>query len=185
MKEPIWIGVLETLVLHDLGLVAFGGAAGVRDVGGLESALARPRNLLAYGKKKPSLAQFAAAYAFGIIKNHPFIDGNKRTALVVAFALSRGERHRDQCQRGRCLPDVHGPGIGPCERRRTRRVDKRQQRVDRAGRPHDGERPTSAKGGQMWGHPAGLSKPAKRGPTTGFPCLPGRRALWGSVRGRS
>lgn len=87
MKEPIWIGVLETLVLHDLQLVAFGGAAGVRDVGGLESALARPRNRLAYGKKKASLARLAAAYAFGIIKNHPFIDGNKRTALVIAFAF--------------------------------------------------------------------------------------------------
>lgn len=87
MKEPIWVGVLETLVLHDLGLVAFGGAAGVRDFGALESALARPRNLLAYGKKKPSLARLAAAYAFGIIKNHPFIDGNKRTALVVAFSF--------------------------------------------------------------------------------------------------
>ena len=87
MKEPIWIGVLETLVLHDLGLVAFGGAAGVRDFGLLESALARPRNLLVYGKKRPSLARLAAAYAFGIIKNHPFIDGNKRTALVVAFSF--------------------------------------------------------------------------------------------------
>jgi len=87
MKEPLWIGVLETLVLLDLQLVAFGGAAGVRDFGALESVLARPRNLLAYGKKKPSLARLAAAYAFGIIKNHPFIDGNKRTALVVAFSF--------------------------------------------------------------------------------------------------
>ena len=87
MKEPIWIGVLETLVLHDLWLVAFGGAAGVRDQGLLESALARPRNLLAYGKKRPSLARLAAAYAFGIMKNHPFVDGNKRTALVIAFAF--------------------------------------------------------------------------------------------------
>jgi death on curing protein len=87
MKEPIWIGVLETLVLHELGLVAFGGAAGVRDHGLLESVLARPRNLLVYRKKKPSLARLAAAYAFGIIKNHPFIDGNKRAALVIAFAF--------------------------------------------------------------------------------------------------
>ena len=87
MKEPLWIGVLETLVLHDLQLVAFGGAAGVRDFGALGSALARPRNLLSYGKKKPSLARLAAAYALGIIKNHPFIDGNKRTALVIAFTF--------------------------------------------------------------------------------------------------
>jgi death-on-curing protein len=87
MKEPVWIGVLEALVLHDMQLVTFGGAAGVRDVGLLESALARPRNLLLYGKKRPSLARLAAAYAFGIMKNHPFVDGNKRTALVVAFAF--------------------------------------------------------------------------------------------------
>lgn len=87
MREPVWIGVLEALVLHDMQIVTFGGVAGVRDVGLLESALARPRNLLAYGKKKPSLARLAAAYAFGIIKNHPFADGNKRTALVIAFAF--------------------------------------------------------------------------------------------------
>ncbi|MGB9104246.1 MAG: type II toxin-antitoxin system death-on-curing family toxin [Terriglobales bacterium] len=87
MKGPVWNGVLEALVLHDMQLVAFGGREGIRDVGLLESALARPRNLLAYRKKKPSLARLAAAYAFGIIKNHPFIDGNKRTALVIAFAF--------------------------------------------------------------------------------------------------
>ena len=87
MREPAWIGVLEALVLHDMQLVTFGGAAGVRDVGLLESALARPRNRLLYGKKRPSLARLAAAYAFGIVKNHPFVDGNKRTALVIAFAF--------------------------------------------------------------------------------------------------
>lgn len=87
MKEPIWVGVVEALVLHDMQIVAFGGREGVRDLGLLESALARPRNLRAYGKKKPSLPRLAAAYAFGIIKNHPFVDGNKRTALVIAFVF--------------------------------------------------------------------------------------------------
>jgi death-on-curing protein len=87
MKEPIWIGVLEILVLHDLQLATFGGAAGVRDHGLLEAALARPRNLLMYRRKKLSQARLAAAYAFGIIRNHPFIDGNKRTALVISFAF--------------------------------------------------------------------------------------------------
>lgn len=87
MKQPIWVGILEALVLHDLQLVTFGGRAGIRDLDLLESALARPRNRLAYGKKKSSLARLAAAYAFGIIKNHPFVDGNKRTALVIAFAF--------------------------------------------------------------------------------------------------
>ncbi len=87
MKEPIWIGVLEALVLHDMQVVTFGGRGGIRDLGLLESALARPRNLLAYGRKRPTSARLAAAYAYGIIKNHPFVDGNKRAALVIAFAF--------------------------------------------------------------------------------------------------
>ncbi|MGI9101166.1 MAG: type II toxin-antitoxin system death-on-curing family toxin [Terriglobales bacterium] len=87
MKAPVWIGVLEALVLHDLQLVTFGGRPGLRDIGLLESALARPRNLLTYGRRRPSLARLAAAYAFGVVRDHPFVDGNKRTALVVAFAF--------------------------------------------------------------------------------------------------
>jgi death on curing protein len=87
MKEPVWIGLTEALVLHDLQLVAFGGASGVRDLGQLESALARPRDLFVYEEKRPNLCRLAAAYAFGIVKNHPFVDGNKRTPLVVAFAF--------------------------------------------------------------------------------------------------
>jgi len=87
MREPIWIGLTETLVLHDMQLAAFGGRAGVREIGLLESALARPRNLLAYQRPKPSLQRLAAAYAFGIAKNHPFVDGNKRTGLIVAFVF--------------------------------------------------------------------------------------------------
>ena len=60
MREPIWIGVLEALILHDMLLATFGGPAGVRDAGLLESTLARPRNLVVYGKKRPSLARLAA-----------------------------------------------------------------------------------------------------------------------------
>jgi death-on-curing protein len=87
MKKLVWIGLAETLVLHDMQLVAYGGTAGVRDMGLLESALARPRNLLIYQEPRPSLPRLAAAYAFGIIKNHPFVDGNKRAGLVVAFVF--------------------------------------------------------------------------------------------------
>jgi death-on-curing protein len=87
MKEPAWIGLPETLMLHDMQMAAFGGAAGVRDRGLLESALARPRHLLLYERTKPSLERLAAAYAFGIVKNHPFVDGNKRTGMVVAFVF--------------------------------------------------------------------------------------------------
>jgi len=70
---------------HDRLLAEHGGSAGVRDEALLESALARPRNLLACGK--PSMFELAAAYACGIIKNHAFIDGNKRTGLMAAFVF--------------------------------------------------------------------------------------------------
>jgi len=71
--------------MHDRMLAEHGGSAGIRDENLLESALAKPRNLLAYGK--PSLFSLAAAYAYGIIKNHPFVDGNKRTGFMTAFVF--------------------------------------------------------------------------------------------------
>ncbi len=85
MREPIWIEKTETLVFHNLQLVEHGGSEGVRDEGLLDSALGRAKNIFHYSEGKPSLFKMAAAYAFGIAKNHPFVDGNKRTALVVSF----------------------------------------------------------------------------------------------------
>jgi len=82
MKEPVWVLREVVLMLHEQSLAQFGGSAGIRDEGLLDSALGRPRNLLAYGQ--PSLFHLAASYAFGLVKNHPFIDGNKRTGFVVA-----------------------------------------------------------------------------------------------------
>ena len=76
-----WIGVELVLALHDRQLAEHGGPAGVRDMGLLESALARPVNLVAYGD--PDASALAASYAFGIARNHAFIDGNKRTAWVL------------------------------------------------------------------------------------------------------
>ncbi len=73
--------------MHARQLSEHGGGSGVRDENLLESALARPQNLLAYSEKPPSLMRLAAAYAFGIARNHPFVDGNKRTALVVSFTF--------------------------------------------------------------------------------------------------
>ena len=87
MAEIIWVDKHETLTIHAQQLAAHGGSDGVRDEGLLESALARPLNLLAYCEAVPSLARLAAAYGFGIARNHPFVDGNKRTALVVAFTF--------------------------------------------------------------------------------------------------
>lgn len=87
-----WVGVPLALAVHDRQLAEHGGGQGVRDMGLLESALARPQNAAVYGD--PDAADLAAAYAFGITRNHPFVDGNKRTAFVVSvlFLLDNGYR---------------------------------------------------------------------------------------------
>ena len=77
----VWIDAAVIRAVHDEQLAEHGGAAGTRDEGLLESALAKPRNLVAYGS--PDVADLAAAYGCGIARNHPFIDGNKRTAFVA------------------------------------------------------------------------------------------------------
>jgi len=82
MNEPVWIDLNDALAAHDLQLAEHGGSSGVRDQGLLESALARPRNVFAYSPET-TLFHLAASYAVGIVKNHPFVDGNKRTGLVV------------------------------------------------------------------------------------------------------
>ncbi len=76
-----WISKRALLLLHDESLAEHGGASGIRDEGLLESALARPENLAAYGE--PDIAALAAAYGFGLAKNHPFVDGNKRAAFLA------------------------------------------------------------------------------------------------------
>ena len=94
MKTPVWILRDTVLALHERLLAEFGGSSGVRDRGGLDSALARPENLLAYGK--PSVFELAASYAFGLVKNHPFIDGNKRTGFATAVLFLELNRQRVQ-----------------------------------------------------------------------------------------
>lgn len=90
MKAPRWLPKHLILAVHNRQLAEHGGAAGVRDEGLLESALARPQNLFAYGEG--DAVALAAAYAFGIARNHPFIDGNKRTAYVACelFLMANG-----------------------------------------------------------------------------------------------
>ena len=82
MSEPIWIDAREAVLLHDRLLAIEGSGVGVRDAGLLESALARPRQLHAYSEKADIL-EMAAAYVTGIVRNHPFVDGNKRTGFLV------------------------------------------------------------------------------------------------------
>jgi death-on-curing protein len=81
------------LALHDESAAQFGGASGVRDEGLLDSALARPRNLYAYEPDTATLPKLAAAYGSGIIRNHPFVDGNKRTGLLAMAVFLRLNGH--------------------------------------------------------------------------------------------
>ena len=83
MRDIVWI--LDEIVpaVHDEQLAEHGGLPGIRDLGAVQSALARPRNLASY-EECDDIAQLAAAYAYGIARNHGFADGNKRTALVIA-----------------------------------------------------------------------------------------------------
>jgi death-on-curing protein len=100
MKEPVWLSSRLVLAVHAHVVSGFGGVRGVRDMALLESALARPRNLWAYGPKA-SLHELTAAYAHGICQNHPFVDGNKRTAFLGAavFLVINGlEDHADDAE---------------------------------------------------------------------------------------
>jgi death-on-curing protein len=85
LTEPIWVNPAAVTRFHDDSLMEFGGSFGIRDPGGIESALARPRNLLAYGE--PDLYDLAAAYTAGLCQNHGFVDGNKRTAFLTGFVF--------------------------------------------------------------------------------------------------
>lgn len=86
MTEPFWLTRLAVEIIHDEQLAEHGGAPGLRDPGLLESALARPRNLFGYeGEADP--CALAAAYAAGLVRNHPFVDGNKRTGFLAAYTF--------------------------------------------------------------------------------------------------
>lgn len=89
MKEPYWFAREECLMLHELMLAQYGGAEGLREEHLLESALARPRQLFALGQ--PSMAELAASYVAGVIQDHPFLDGNKRTGFLLGAGFL--ERH--------------------------------------------------------------------------------------------
>jgi death-on-curing protein len=85
MKTPAWVHRETVLLLHEQSLAEFGGEGGIRDEGLLDSALKKPENLFSYGK--PTHFDLAASYAFGLVKNHPFIDGNKRAGFVTAVVF--------------------------------------------------------------------------------------------------
>ncbi len=92
MREPIWVREDVVRAIHLRQLAEHGGAEGIRDAGLLESALARPKNLWTYFDPKPDLAALSASYAFGVVRNHPFVDANKQTGYVLlrTFLLING-----------------------------------------------------------------------------------------------
>jgi death-on-curing protein len=85
MTEPEWLTTLMVIAIHDEQLAIHGGSSGMRDAGLLESALGRPQNKWAY--ESAELPELAAAYGYGIARNHPFVDGNKRTALLAIYTF--------------------------------------------------------------------------------------------------
>ena len=91
MKAPSWMNREECLAIHEMVLAQHGGLSGVRDEGLLDSALSKPQNLFAYGS--PALTEMAASYAAGMILNHPFLDGNKRTGFMVAAVFLEVNGH--------------------------------------------------------------------------------------------
>jgi death on curing protein len=104
VNEPVWLSKIALLLIHRQQMDLFGGPAGVRDEGLLNSALARPVNLLAYGA--PTLVEMAAAYAFGIVKNHPFLDGNKRTGFLAAAIFLERNGIRIRADQGQVVASV-------------------------------------------------------------------------------
>jgi death-on-curing protein len=89
MAEPIWVLLEAVKAIHNRQIAEHGGTTGVRDSELLESALAKPKNIYLYSKSQSSIPSLASAYAYAITKNHPFLDGNKRVALVVSIAFMK------------------------------------------------------------------------------------------------
>ncbi len=112
----LWLTRDIALAAHIRSLRDHGGADGVRDEGMLDSALARPQNLAAYGK--PSIFELAASYGFGLVKNHPFIDGNKRTAFLstyVFLGLNGHELDADEAEAAAIMLDLAAGGVSEAE----------------------------------------------------------------------
>ena len=129
----IWVDPLVAIAIHELALSEGGGAEGLRDPGLLESALARPKQLLSYAKPKPTIPALAAAYAWGLIRDHPFVDGNKRTALLVAdaFCTTNGyrfvaiEQEAAVIFQAAAAGEIQEPGLAAWFKRHTRRSPRR------------------------------------------------------------
>jgi death on curing protein len=125
----IWIDSLLAIAMHELALLEGGGAQGLRVVGLLESALGRPQQLLAYTTPKPTIPDLAAAYAWWLIRDHPFIDGNKRTAFLVATAFCEANGYKFDAPEGEpavifeatAAGEIQESGLADWFKRRTKK----------------------------------------------------------------
>ena len=116
------------IAMHELALLEGGGGEGLRDAGLVESAITRPHQLLAYSNQKPPVPVLAAAYAWGLIPDHPFIDGNKRTAFLVATAFCEADGYKFQAPEGEpaiifqaaAAGEIQEPGLTAWFRRHTK-----------------------------------------------------------------
>jgi death-on-curing protein len=109
LEEPIWVREAVAIAIHRRQLAEHGGRDGIRDPGLLSSAMARPQNQWAYADEPRDLSALAAAYAFGIARQHPFVDGNKRTAWVVCrtfLKLNGGDMKASQEEKYRTVMDL-------------------------------------------------------------------------------
>ena len=130
MKEPVWIEEALVLAIHDRQLVEHGGAEGLRDESLLRSGLARPVNHLAYAKA--DVVELAAMYTAGIVKNHPFIDGNKRTGFVLGvlflelngYSFVATEEAAAQAVLGLAAGDIDEAGYGEFLRANVKRLSR-------------------------------------------------------------
>ena len=119
IQDWLWVRQDVVLAVHNDQIARHGGSEGLRDPGGLERALAYPQNLAAYGN--PGLAELAAGYLFAVVKNHAFVDGNKRTAWTVLrlfVALNRSRLDYERLDALRFVQGVAGGAIdydGACE----------------------------------------------------------------------
>jgi death on curing protein len=107
VKEPVWLTAELVIAIHDEQLREFGGPPGIRDRGMLESALDRPKNKWSYGET--DLAALAASYAFGLARNHPFVDGNKRASflsIIVLLGLNGLEFLADEAEAAVIIQDL-------------------------------------------------------------------------------
>ena len=128
MLSPIWLSRDAVLDAHQELLERYRGVEGVRDANALESALARPRNLFVYGGAQVDLFDMAAAYGYGLARNHPFVDGNKRTALFAIWyflelnyiEIEASEEERFHTIRQLAAGDVSEPELADWLRRREK-----------------------------------------------------------------